>query len=105
MEKRWVLKRKSGAIPGLIRVQPWDFAIDAMNQEVFTDAHKLTMSVLFMVGEKDTWILPEHVYNLFEKIPSNKKEFHVIKNAPHTMGNFTSEIKQIISAWAKKNNL
>jgi len=60
------------------------------------------MPVLLIVGENDTSTLPEHQQILYAALPG-KKEFHVIKGAPHTFRDpeHLAEIKQLFNSWIK----
>ena len=58
------------------------------------------MPVLLIVGDQDNSTPPKHQKIFFDKLPS-KKEFHIIKDAPHTFKNIEhlNEIKEIIKKW------
>ncbi len=101
-EKTGWREQKSGSIPGLIKKLKWSHIEDRMKYDLLPQAEKLTMPVLLIVGEKD-----EHLYEsqvLFETIPGDKKELHVIKGAPHTFQapEHLAEIKNIFDQWIKK---
>lgn len=92
----------SESIPGLIKKLKWSHIEDRMKYDLLPEAGKLTMPVLFIVGEKD-----KHLYEskqLFAAITGNKKELHIIKGAPHTFRKpeHLAEIKEIFDSWIKK---
>lgn len=75
---------------------------DRLKYDLLPDANKLTMPVLLTVGENDDSVLPRHEKLLFEKLPG-KKEFYIIKDAPHTFREqkHLEEIYQIMDKWIK----
>ncbi|MDP2736539.1 MAG: alpha/beta hydrolase [bacterium] len=93
---------ESKSRPGLIKKLKWAHMEDRLKYDLLPDANKLTMPVLLMVGENDTSIPPEHQGLLFEKLPG-KKEFHIIKGAPHTFREQKEleEIYKIMDKWIK----
>ena len=62
------------------------------------------MPVLIIVGEKVESTPPKHQQLLYDSIPGDKKELHIIKGAPHTFreGKDLKEIYQIITNWIEK---
>lgn len=95
---------KSQSKPGVIKRLRWSHMVDRMKYDLLPEVNKLTMPVLMIVGDKDDRTPPEHQKILFEKLP-DKKELHVIKNAPHTFRDSAhlSEIKTIFDKWIKNN--
>ena len=90
--------------PGVIKKLKWHhFLEDSFKYDVLPEASKLTMPALMIVGELDENTPPEHQKLLYDKLPG-PKEFHVIKNAPHTFRDpqQLSEIKKIMDAWIKR---
>lgn len=89
--------------PGLIKKLKWSHMEDRLKYDLLKNAHKLTMPVLIIVGELDTSIPPEHQRLLYEKLPG-KKEFYIIKGAPHTFRDkeHLDEIREIMGRWAEK---
>jgi len=79
--------------------------VDRLKYNLLDDAHKLTMPVLIMSGELDESTPPKHQELLYNKLPG-KKEFHVIKNAPHTFKEegHLSEVYQALDKWIKNIN-
>jgi len=99
-------KRTGGGVeesrskPGVLKKLKWSHMEDRLKYDLLKNVDNLTMPVLLIVGEKDTVTPAEHQRILFEKLP-RKKEFHVIKNAPHTFRekNQLEEIRQLFEAW------
>jgi len=63
------------------------------------------MPVLLLTGELDESTPPKHQKLLFDKLPG-KKEFHIIKNAPHTFKDeqHLNEVYQVLDKWIKSIN-
>jgi len=93
----------SGTKPGLIKKLKWDYLIDVKKYDVLKNAPKLKMPVLLITGSKDISCPPKHQRLLYKKLPG-PKEFHIIKNAPHTFRKkkHLQEIKKIMKDWIKK---
>lgn len=74
---------------------------DRVKYDLLKEVDKLTMPVLLIVGEKDRPTTPEHQKILFDALPSQKKELHVIKGAPHTFRDpeHLREVKEIFMKW------
>lgn len=89
--------------PGQFKKLKWSHMEDRMKHDILPDANKLTMSVLMIVGDKDESTPQEHQKLLFDQLPG-KKEFHIIKNGPHTFRDpeHLKEIKEIFDKWIKK---
>jgi len=89
--------------PGAFKKLKWSHMEDRMKYDILKDIETLTMPVLIIVGDQDEVALPEHQKMLFEKLPG-KKEFHVIKNAPHTFveKQHLDEIAEIFRKWIAK---
>lgn len=86
--------------PGVIKRLPWSHMEDRLRYDLLPDASNLTMPVLLIVGENDTSTPPDHVKILFDALPE-QKEYHVIKNAPHTFRDkgHLEEIKNLFLRW------
>ena len=69
------------------------------------DTKKITSPTLLIVGTRDEPTPPSHVRMFYNKLFC-PKEFHIIKNAPHTFrdAKHLSQIKQIMKKWIKKVN-
>lgn len=99
--------QESTSRPGVMKKINYSFIEDNQRYNVLSEAEKLTMPVLFIVGEQDTGTPLEHQKLLYEKLPG-KKEIHIIKGVDH---NFRSngelneaalkEIKNIFDKWIK----
>lgn len=88
----------------IVKRLPWSHMIDRLQYDVLPEINKLTMPVLLIVGDQDDSTPYEHQKMLYDKLPE-KKEIHVIKNAPHTFieQKQLKEIEQIFSGWIDKN--
>jgi pimeloyl-ACP methyl ester carboxylesterase len=101
----WVIE-ESVSKPGIIKKLNWhNYKQDRSKYNLLDHADKLTMPVLFLVGEKDTVCPPDDQRLLFNKTPG-KKEFHIIKGCPHTFREpeHLQELKLIFSKWIKGLN-
>jgi pimeloyl-ACP methyl ester carboxylesterase len=99
----WLIKESSSK-PGLTKKLKYAEAEDRLKYDLLTNAHRLTMPVLLIVGDKDEGTPTEHQKVLFDKLPG-KKELHVIKNAPHTFKDpsHLTEIRNLFDKWIKEN--
>jgi pimeloyl-ACP methyl ester carboxylesterase len=90
-------------VPGRIKRLKWNHMVDSYNHDVLPNAGKLTMPVLLLVGDQDDVTPAAQQQLLYDKLPG-VKEFHVIKNAPHTFKDpaHLAEIKTIFKAWIEK---
>lgn len=88
---------------GVIKRLPWSHMENRLKYDLLSKANMLTMPVLMIVGVNDESTPPEHQKILFDAVPGSK-EFHVIKNAPHTFkdADHLKEIKTIFSHWIDK---
>ena len=99
-ETGW-LKTESVSKPGMIKALKYSpHVADLMKYNILPDVHKLTMPVLFAVGEKDTTTPLETQKMVYEKV-SGPKELHVIKGASHTFREkkHLDELYGIITKW------
>lgn len=94
-------EQKSESIPGLTKRLKWSHIEDRMKYDLLPEAGKFTMPVLLIVGENDGHL--NESKKLFDALPGNKKEIHIIKGAPHTFRTLQElqEIKEILSSWIK----
>ena len=92
----------SQSVPWRIKRLPWSHVVDRLKYDVIPNAKKLTMPVLLIVGDHDESTPYKHQKILFDALPA-KKEFHIIKNAPHTFVDsiHLKEINRILDAWIK----
>lgn len=98
------LEKKSISRVGLVKKIKWGEMEDRMKYDLLSEAPKLTMPVLMVVGDNDDATPLEHQKMLYEELP-DKKEFHIIKDAPHTFvaPEQLVEIKGIFDKWIKSN--
>ncbi len=71
-----------------------------MKYDLLKEVKKIKVPVLLIVGEKDEDTSPEQ-QRVFYNYLNTKKEFYIIKNAPHTFREKThlKETKDIFSKW------
>lgn len=102
-ETGWMI-RESKSKPGVIKKLKWSHMEDRLKYNLLEKVNKLIMPVLIIVGEKDEGTPPEHQKILFDAIPTEKKELHIIKDAPHTFREKVQleEIKKLIKNWIEK---
>jgi pimeloyl-ACP methyl ester carboxylesterase len=93
-------EEESRSKPGVMKRLPWAHMEDRIKYDLIPQAHKLAMPVLLIVGEKDDSTPAKHVKMLYDALPG-VKEFHIIKDAPHTFRNpqHLLEIKDIFHKW------
>ena len=96
--------RESKSKPGQMKKLRWSHMEDRLKHDLLEKADQLIMPVLLIVGEKDDGTPPRHQQILFDAIPTEKKELHIIKDAPHTFRDKEQleEIKKIIKEWIDK---
>jgi SAM-dependent methyltransferase/alpha-beta hydrolase superfamily lysophospholipase len=54
-------------------------------QSSLEDAARLLIPAVFFVGEKDPWVSAEEVQHVLDRIPTQKKELHVLRNTMHEL--------------------
>ncbi len=96
-------ERPSSMIPGLIKKLPWSHMEDRQQYDLLTEADKLTMPVLMIVGSKDDLFPVNQQQMLFDSLPG-QKEFHIIENAPHSFReeNHIVESCDLLDRWLSK---
>ena len=99
-KKRGYREWESSSMPGVVKRLNWSFVPDSLKYDLLTKAKKIKVSVLLIVGDKDEDTPLESQRILYEKLP-DKKELHIIKDAPHTFRDdvHLKEIKEIFSKW------
>ncbi|PIR86957.1 MAG: hypothetical protein COU11_03000 [Candidatus Harrisonbacteria bacterium CG10_big_fil_rev_8_21_14_0_10_49_15] len=102
-ETGWLEEPRTG-LPGQMKRLKWSHAEDRLKYDLLPQAKNLTMPILFIVGEEDESTPPQHQQILFDAIAHDRKELHIIKDAPHTFRTpeHLQEIKQIMINWIKK---
>jgi pimeloyl-ACP methyl ester carboxylesterase len=102
-ESGWT-HRKSTSKPGTEMKLPWSHMEERLKHDLKPNANKLSMPLLFVVGENDTSCPPYQQQNFCNLLPNNTiKEFHIVKNAPHTFreAEHLGELKNIFNHWLK----
>lgn len=103
-EETGFYSKQSKSRPGLVKKVKWKFAEDVLNYNLLLKVNKLTMPILMIVGGKDKTTFPEHQQIFYNCIPGIKKEFHIIKESPHTFSEtrHLEEVDLIFDNWIKK---
>jgi acylglycerol lipase len=104
-ETGWI-EKASASKPGVIKRLPWSHMEDRLKHDLLEKVDQLTMPILLIVGSEDEGTPPKHQKILFDAIPTENKELHVIEGAEHTFREeeHLKEIKQIIKSWIEKYN-
>lgn len=69
---------KSSSSPTGVKQLPWSHMIDRLKYDILPDAHKLTMPVLLIVGDKDDGTPYQHQKLFYDNL-LGEKEIHIIK--------------------------
>jgi alpha-beta hydrolase superfamily lysophospholipase len=103
-KKRGYRLKESTSKPGVIKKISWQSLINVLDYDSLAGADKLTMPVLLITGDKDKTVPWQQQQLLFNKIPGDKKELLILKNAPHTFRKDADlkKIKSTINSWYKK---
>jgi pimeloyl-ACP methyl ester carboxylesterase len=88
---------------GIITRLPWSHYEDRLKYDILKDVDKINVPVLMIVGDKDENTPVEHQKILFDALNTDK-EFHIIKNAPHTFKDekHLKEIRTIFNNWIER---
>lgn len=97
-------QKPSKSRPGLIKRVKWKFAEDILKYDLLPNSSQLTMPVLMVVGSQDKTTFPEHQQIFLDRIPSLKKELHIIKESPHTFSEpeHLTELRSIFHGWINR---
>lgn len=93
----------SASKPGTELHLPWSHMEERLEHDLRPNASKLTMPVLFVVGENDKACSSGNQKALYDIIPG-PKEMHIISSAPHTFKDpeHLAQLKIILSNWLNK---
>src|SRR3989344_2883674 len=96
-------EEKSISKPGEIKRLPWLHMEDRIKYDLRSEAQKLIMPLLLIVGSKDETTPLEHQKLLFGALPEGNKELRVIKGAHHMFRKDSeiAELKKVIFEWVK----
>jgi pimeloyl-ACP methyl ester carboxylesterase len=96
-------EERSKTPPYRLKRLKWSHMEDRLKYDLLEKADKLIMPVLLIVGENDIGTPPKHQKLLFDAIPHNNKELHIIRDAPHTFveKKHLEEIYKILTNWIK----
>lgn len=103
-ETGWKI-RKSISRPGTEIKLPWSHMEERLKHDLRTQAFKITMPVLFVVGENDTSCPPYQQESFFNLLKNNSnKELYIIEGAPHDFikENHLKQLKETFNTWLKK---
>ena len=101
-ETGWKVE-ESNSKPGIIKKLPWSHMEERLKHDLRPNAYKLSMPVLFIVGENDKACTSGNQHLLYDLIPG-PKEIHIIPGAPHTFKESAhlAQSKVIFENWLKK---
>jgi len=97
--------RTSSSKPGIEMKLPWSHMEERLKHDLSTKVYKITMPILFVVGEDDTSCPPYLQKKFYDSLPlDTKKEFHTIPRAPHTFKetDHLAQSKVIFQNWLQK---
>ena len=99
----WWIQR-SVSKQGLIKRLKWSHATDLLQYDLMPAINQLTMPILMVVGSDDVITPWQEQKGMFDALPHQFKEFHLIQGAPHTFRDpaHLAEIEQIFNAWIQK---
>ncbi|MFA6393009.1 MAG: alpha/beta fold hydrolase [Candidatus Paceibacterota bacterium] len=102
-ETGW-MRRVSNSKPGFELNLPWSHMEERLKHDLKPMAYKITMPILFVVGEDDKSCLPSDQKKFYDLLPEDTiKEVHVVKGASHVFR--TPEqletLKNIFNNWLK----
>jgi pimeloyl-ACP methyl ester carboxylesterase len=103
-ETGWKI-RKSISRPGTEIKLPWSHMEERLKHDLRTQAFKITMPVLFVVGGDDTSCPPYQQESFFNLLKNNShKELYIIEGASHdfTQESHLKKLKYIFDKWIKK---
>lgn len=84
---------------GQARKRYWDVTMDGYGKlDMVRDAHKLTMLVFLIAGEKDTTTPPWTMKALHDALPGEKK-LHIIAGAHHVFDRHEPELNAVMKQW------
>ena len=88
--------------PGIIKRLPWSHMEDRLRYDLIPDCSKLTMPILFIVGEQDRVTTPEDIRQFFNLL-SDRAVFRIIERAPHTFRapEHVKQLKDFLTDWIR----
>ena len=96
-------KRISASKPGTELNLPFSHMEERLKHDLRPNAYKLTMPVLFVVGENDKACTTGNEKALYDIVPG-PKEMHIVPGAPHTFKDpeHLAQLKIIFEKWLRK---
>ncbi|MFW5853268.1 MAG: alpha/beta hydrolase family protein [Patescibacteria group bacterium] len=90
---------------GVVKRMTWESMAERLNHNLLSNADKITMPTLLIVGSKDQSCPPDHIKQLFDAIPEGCKDFELIEGAPHTYRSKEDleAIKVAVDNWLKNH--
>jgi len=104
-EEKGFVYRISRSKPGFEMKLPWSHMEERLKHDLILTSGKITMPILFVVGENDMSCPPEHQKRFYNSIsPEVDKEIHIIKGAEHVFREKKEldQLKEIFDKWLKK---
>jgi fermentation-respiration switch protein FrsA (DUF1100 family) len=100
-EKGWIYKI-SASKPDTKMKLPWSHIEERLKHDLKPNVLKLTMPVLFVVGENDT-SCPPYQQRIFYDLVPGRKEIYIVEGAPHTFkeSEHLKQLKEIFNNWLK----
>ena len=103
-ETGWRIRESNSKVGAVLRL-PWSFVEEKLKHDLKPNADKITMPILFVVGENDISCTPDTQKMFYDLLPKEtEKEFHIIKGAPHTFREpeHLNELKEVFNNFLKK---
>ncbi len=94
-------ERKSNSKPGMVGRIKWSHMEDRLKYDLIPEVSKLTMPILMVVGSEDEMTPPKVEQILFDALPTEKKEIHIVNGASHTFKQpeHLAELKKYFANW------
>ncbi|HAE36691.1 MAG: hypothetical protein UR85_C0008G0030 [Candidatus Nomurabacteria bacterium GW2011_GWF2_35_66] len=102
-ETGWIYRTSKSRTDFELRL-PWSHMEERLKHDLKPMAHKITMPVLFVVGEDDISCPPSDQKKFYDLLPKDTiKEFHIVKGAGHVFreSQHLNELKEIFNNWLK----
>lgn len=88
--------------PGRVKRLPWSHMEERQQHDLLPDVAKLAnLPVLLIVGDQDTTTPTKHTEELYDAIPGDNKQLHIMAGAPHNFRkeHELQELQQVINNW------
>lgn len=97
--------RTSKSKPEFEMKLPWSHMEERLKHDLKPMVSKITMPILFVVGENDNSCPPSDQKKFYDLLPEDTtKEFHIVKGVGHVFREpeHLNELKEIFNNWLKK---